>query len=91
MGMNDNITSYGAMMKDAQSKALERWKTTVLIPCSTFISTLYVDTCHLQGYKQGKGTQFNKPTATLFSKKKELPWVHTHTHTHTHEVVAKAT
>ena len=24
--------------------------------------------CHQQGYKQGKGKQFNKPRATLFSK-----------------------
>ena len=31
--------------------------------------------CRQRGYKQGKGKQFNKPRATLFSKKKELSWV----------------
>ena len=31
--------------------------------------------CHQQCYMQGKGTQFNKPRATFFQRRKELPWV----------------
>ena len=39
------------------------------------VACFYQGICHQRGYKQGKGKQFNKPRATLFSKKKELPWV----------------